>query len=434
MNKNQVRKAGFQSVFALVVLGFTGNAFGQACQDLRDVGDVLTFAIPLGGVALTTAKWDGEGAWQMFQTYAYTGAVTQTFKTIGQKSRPDAGTSTQSFVSGHSSGAFMGAAYIYTRYGKGWGVPAYALAILTAYSRVCAQKHFADDVMGGALVAMFSNWYATSPHSDLNRMYPSFTSNGLEVSFAGFFDGNRQPRDIDNFDPRYSFTFEWGPVTQKTNIVRAPNEGGTTIDLDALEADDHMTARMHFNRYFDDRHGLHIWYGPMGMADFGDPTEPFRVGDTVFDPSDPDAEIFDSNYRWWDVRATYRYNLVNNERWIARVGVGVGYAITEFEVEQRDADNNIIKNGQADYDAFGALLHASAEFFFNDRWSITGEFDGTVGSDNDYQNGAVYLNWYASPLWRWSVGGRYIAGTVDEPELYNDVEITDYSFQLTRMF
>ena len=123
MNKKNIRKSYLGIVGALVALGYSGTAAAQACQDLRDLGDVLTFAVPLGGVALTTAKWDGEGAWQMFKTYAYAGAWTGTFKQIGQKSRPDAGTSTQSFTSGHSTGAFMGSRLHLHALWQGLGYP-----------------------------------------------------------------------------------------------------------------------------------------------------------------------------------------------------------------------------------------------------------------------------------------------------------------------
>ena len=68
-----------------------------------------------------------------------------------------------------------------------------------------------------------------------------------------------------------------------------------------------MTARMLFERYLTERSEFTVWYGPMGMTDFGDPTEPFTVGDVTFDPSDPDAEIFDSNYRWIDWRFRFRW-------------------------------------------------------------------------------------------------------------------------------
>ena len=411
------------------------NPISDTCLDARDHGDTLTFALPLSAMAITALKRDGEGGIQLARTMVLTGAGAGTFKAIGDKARPDANTSRQSFVSGHAAGAFMGASYIYTRYGKGWGIPAYTLAIYTAYSRVCAQKHFDDDVLGGALVAMFANWYSTSPYPDSGRLYPSFSSNGIELSFAGFFDGNRHPREPDNFKARYRTVFEFGPVVQSKNIVRAPNQGGTDIDLEALEAEFHMTARLHWEKYLKNGKGeFAFFYGPMGMTDFGQPTEPFRVGDTFFDPSDPDAARFDSNYRWWDVRFSYRHRFVDNDRFMLRAGIGLQRSETQIEVEQRDQNGTIVKNGQEDVDGIHPVLHLGGALKFNERWSIEFEVDGIGDNKNDYVNVGTWIRYRPTQIWDLSLGGRLIHGTIDESEMFNEVEIEDIAFQIGRSF
>lgn len=421
-------------VAAIALAGLSSNVQAENCQELRDLGDTLTWALPVSAIALTALKRDGEGGIQLTRTMVMTGAGAGLFKRIGDKTRPDAMTSRQSFVSGHAAGAFMGASYLYTRYGKGWGIPAYGLAILTAYSRTCAQKHFQDDVLGGAMVAMMSNWYSTSPYPDSGRMYPSFTSNGLTMSWSGAFGGNRHPVDIDNFDPSYRIVFEFGPVVQDKNIVRAPNNGGTDIDLAALETEFHMTARMQFERYFNKKSEFVIWYGPMGMTDFDQPTQPFRVGDTIFDPSDPDAVVFDSNYRWWDLRASYRYRLIDNDKWRVRVGAGLQYSSTDFEVEQRDDAGVIVKSAHEEVHAILPVLHASAKFNFNERWAIEAEIDGMSTGKEDYINSGVYIRYQPTLLWDLSFGGRLIHGTLDHDEMYNEIELSDYTFQIGRSF
>jgi membrane-associated phospholipid phosphatase len=409
-------------------------ARADSCQDLRDLGDTLRWAIPVTALGLTGLKRDGQGAVQMTKTAVLTGAWTGTFKAIGDKTRPDARTSRESFVSGHVSGATMGAAFMYTRYGKAWGIPAYGLAMLTAYSRVCSSKHFADDVLGGMLVAMFSNWYATSPHPDLGRIYPSFTSNGLELSWSTAFGGNREAADPVTFKPRYRFVFEFGPVVQDKNLVRTPNDGGTTIDLADLATEYHMTARMIYELYLTEKSEFTVWYGPMGMTDFGDPTEPFTVGDTTFDPSDPDAAIFDSNYRWIDWRFGYRYNLVKNDHWTARVGASLQYSKTQFEVEQRNDEGDIIKGGDGRFETVFPLLHLSGAYRFNDRWSIEADFDGMSSGSEEYLNAGVFIRWRPSRIWDLAFGGRLIDGKIDDEKFYNDVELSDFTFQIGRSF
>ena len=421
-------------IAAVCIWAFASGAQAASCDDLRDAGDTLTWAIPVSAMALTAFKRDKRGGGQLAKTVVYTGAGAGMFKQIGDKTRPEARESRQSFVSGHSAGAFMGASYLYTRYGKGWGVPAYGLAILTAYSRVCAQKHFADDVLGGALVAMMSNWYATSPLDDSGRIYPSFTSNGLELSWRTFFGGNRHPVDPPNFEPRYRMVFEFGPVEQDYNWIQTPRDDGTLFNLADLETEFHMTARLIIERYLSDKHELTVWYGPMGMTDFGDPTEPFNVGGVIFDPNDPDAALFDSNYRWWDLRAGYRYNIVNNDRWTARVGLSLQFTRTEITVEQRNLEEEIVKSAHAEESSVDPLLHGSFEFRLTDRWSIDAQIDGLALNDEHYWNSAVYLRFRPTQLWDLAIGSRRIDGKIDSGSLFNDVRTTDLTLQIGRSF
>ena len=424
----------YRIIIAALGLTMAPLAWGQSCQNLRDLGDDLTVGLPVAAMALTALKRDGEGGVQLARTMVLTGAGAGAFKAIGDKTRPDAGTGRQSFVSGHSAGGFIGASYMYTRYGKGWGIPAYGLAILTAYSRVCAQKHFADDVLGGALVAMMANWYSTSPIEGSGRLYPSFTSNGIELSWSGFFGGNRHPADIDNFDSKYRVIFEFGPVVQDKNIVRSPNDG-LVIDLEALEAEFHMTARMIVDYKINDKQDLRFWYGPMGMTDFASPTQPFTIGQTTFDPNDGNGAIFDSNYRWWDVRGTWRYKFVDNGSFYARAGLGIQFSRTEFEVEQRDMiPGPINAASHAEESVFAPTLHLSAGYRFNDRWSIEAEIDGSATEYEGYLNLGTYLRYQPTQLWDFSVGGRLINGRLDRENLFNEIEISDITFQIGRSF
>ena len=195
-----------------------------------------------------------------------------------------------------------------------------------------------------------------------------------------------------------------------------------------------MTARLLFERYITDKHEFTMWYGPMGMTDFGEPTQPFRVGDEVFDPSDPDAEVFDTNYRWWDLRTGYRYNLVNSERWKFRVGASLQVSRTEFEVEQRNIDGVVVKSGRGEETTIAPLIHLSGAFHFNQRWSVAAEVDGIGTGDEYYWNTGLWLRFQPTQLWDLSVGGRLIDGKIDRDSLFNEVQISDIAFQIGRSF
>ena len=69
--------------------------------------------------------------------------------------RPD-GSAFNSFPSGHSATAFMGAELVRHEYGWGWGGAAYALATSVAVLRVVHQRHWWWDTLAGAGVGILS--------------------------------------------------------------------------------------------------------------------------------------------------------------------------------------------------------------------------------------------------------------------------------------
>jgi hypothetical protein len=64
----------------------------------------------------------------------------------------------QSFPSGHSAAAFMGAEFIRKEYGWGWGTPALLAASWVGYTRVESYNHYWHDVVAGALIGVLSNY------------------------------------------------------------------------------------------------------------------------------------------------------------------------------------------------------------------------------------------------------------------------------------
>ena len=151
------------SCAAALLLGGTQQANAEE-DTLREIGDILQFALPgAGGIATLFEKDnDWEGSKQWLKTQATQLGTQMSIKFIVDKTRPSNGT--QSFPSGHTSGAFSGAAFIERRYGWGWGIPAYGLAGLTAYSRVNADAHDTWDVIGGATIGTLSAYIHTTPY------------------------------------------------------------------------------------------------------------------------------------------------------------------------------------------------------------------------------------------------------------------------------
>ncbi len=64
-----------------------------------------------------------------------------------------------SFPSGHTASAFMGAAFIHFHFGFYWSVIPYLLAALTGYSRIQAKNAWLRDVVAGAGLAIAISYF-----------------------------------------------------------------------------------------------------------------------------------------------------------------------------------------------------------------------------------------------------------------------------------
>lgn len=80
--------------------------------------------------------------------------ITQIVKVQANRLRPD-GTDRRSFFSGHTSSAFSSAA-VGCVLDKNFCAPGYVLAAATGYLRIAADKHWASDVLMGAIVGTAS--------------------------------------------------------------------------------------------------------------------------------------------------------------------------------------------------------------------------------------------------------------------------------------
>lgn len=139
-------------------------AAGAPRSDTEKAGDILQFVIPAAGLASTLFYEVGhEGTVQFAKSFATAQLTTEALKNITHKRRPN-GACCKSFPSGHTSAAFMGAAFIHDRYGLRYAVPAYIGASFVGYSRIYADKHYGVDVAAGALIGVLSSFYFTDPY------------------------------------------------------------------------------------------------------------------------------------------------------------------------------------------------------------------------------------------------------------------------------
>jgi len=159
-----------------VVLGLAValTAAHAAKDGERRAGDVLSLALPVGVLAAEAWRGDGEGAWQLVQTFALSAGITEVLKKNTGVTRPD-GSDDKSFPSGHAARAFSAAAYVHQRHGWDTAWPLYAVATYVGHTRVQARRHrWSEVAVAAGLSYGIARWRVTpvgttvavSPQSD----------------------------------------------------------------------------------------------------------------------------------------------------------------------------------------------------------------------------------------------------------------------------
>ncbi len=169
--------------YLFIAVFFLPNFLFSQVSTTEKIGDVGQLLLPIAAGASTLLLKDKEGVKQFAKSYIVTASLTYILKYTVKKQRPSGGM--HSFPSGHTSSAFSGASFIQRRYGWKYGVPAYALAAFTGYSRVYADKHYPIDVVAGAIIGVGSTYLFTTPYQK-EHMELSFTRNVENDFLVGF--------------------------------------------------------------------------------------------------------------------------------------------------------------------------------------------------------------------------------------------------------
>ena len=170
------------------------------------IDDYTQFFGPAMVVGLKLGGYEGRSDWPRLlasaaMSYGIMAAFVNGIKYTAKEMRPD-GSSANSWPSGHTATAFVGATLLHKEYGltrsPWWSVAGYGVATATGVMRVLNNRHWVSDVMSGAGIGILSTelGYALSDvlfkgrgllHNDLQMDFenPSFFNIGMGVGLGG---------------------------------------------------------------------------------------------------------------------------------------------------------------------------------------------------------------------------------------------------------
>ena len=198
-------------------------------------GPVMTAGLKLAGV-------EGRSDWPRLlasaaMSYGIMAAFVNGIKYTAKEMRPD-GSSANSWPSGHTATAFVGATLLHKEYGltrsPWWSVAGYGVATATGVMRVLNNRHWVSDVMSGAGIGIMSGelGYALSDllfkgkgllRNDLEMDFetPSFFSISMGVGIGGksIEFSHEDLVDKEYYDDNYFTLVEEAPIEFRAATV-----------------------------------------------------------------------------------------------------------------------------------------------------------------------------------------------------------------------
>jgi len=156
----------------VIVLLFIFVSGKSIASTVENIGDTTQILLPISAVAITGYQKDLDGFKQFAYSFVLTEGTVQLLKHTVHRDRPN-GTS-KSFPSGHTAAAFVSSSFLQFRYGYKYGIPAYAVAAFTGYSRIQAKKHWTSDVIAGAAIGTGFAYIFTKPYSKHLSLEPYY--------------------------------------------------------------------------------------------------------------------------------------------------------------------------------------------------------------------------------------------------------------------
>ena len=208
---------------------------------------------------------------------------------------------------------------------------------------------------------------------------------------------------------RWRLDLENGAAFSGYNNIAVPGDTGTRFSLSRdFKTDPAYFYRLRLTWRISPRHGLSVLYAPLKFAASGISPFPIQFFGTDF----PAGASVSGSYKFNSYRLTYRYELVDNDKW--KVGVG-------FTAKIRDAaiglESGALSARKANV-GFVPLLNVRIERWLSRKTGLLLEADALAAPQGRAEDVLLAVLVRISPSMTLRAGYRFVEGGADNAAVY----------------
>lgn len=225
-------------------------------------------------------------------------------------------------------------------------------------------------------------------------------------------------------EPKVVLETELGATWLSRNDVQIPNTNmGSRFALDEITGSGpRPSARVNLLWNINEKHGLRFLLAPLSFTERN-----ILDSDVAFAGSDFQAgESIESSYAFNSWRASYRYHMVDQDRWDLWLGGTLNIRDAEIELRQGQTTANDDDVGVV------PLLYVATRYRLADRWHLNAELDALAGGPGRAIDLGVRLEYTLNKRWAIGAGYRGLEGGADTDDVYNFAWFN--SFTLSAMY
>jgi hypothetical protein len=210
---------------------------------------------------------------------------------------------------------------------------------------------------------------------------------------------------------RFRLWVEAGVAYQSRNDVQIPNDAsGTRFSIrDAVGDGPFPAVRVDFTWALGNRQELRFLVAPFGFEEQGTLPGTVNFNGGTFNGTGP-TQI---TYRFDSYRATWRYDVVDDDAWTLKLGITGKIRSAEITLAQ-----NGVRASKTDL-GFVPLLHAYAERRLGERWRAVLDFDGLASPQGRAIDIAALVGYDVTRNLTLAAGWRMLDGGADNDTVYN---------------